>query len=589
MCRKMSPVPQNAVISSRRLLMALFRPVLTWQSGLASRRAHGWHPRSKSGVVLSSLLVLGACESDKCQSDCEREDAPARRSDAAPLSSVEPGEHSPSSDTEDEAGTTDSTPFFCRDDVDCAATPLAACSLQLGQCVRCTIDQHCSTEKPHCAVRASDELNRCVECQTSSECPSGLCRDDVCLACNPENNQGCPEGVCAEMNGLPPQCVQCATDEDCPTGLCLDHACKTCDVRTNAGCNDGTVCLPRSEVEPQVELDSSVTSTDAGQLIKAQVSATADGMCVECAASRPCADPNRPVCLNNACVTCDPAATTDNGCSPATPFCLQGDPPLDAGAGDEPNANRCVECLDASDCQAAACVDNVCQPCDPDTHEGCGDGGVCLPRADEQTAGPIAYVCAECGADKLCDANKQCGADGRCHECLESSDCKLADKPFCQPDGECGACTKDEQCPAKAPHCSVTTGECVACTKDEHCSEASSGSVCYSARHICVECTETNFDACNGNPCHVLPGRNQYTCFGEDDLPAELDGGVSTECKRCTQNEDCDAITECVALSDVDLRCLPPATTAADRTDCTMLEATDLEGQTGDYCVPFGC
>jgi hypothetical protein len=359
---------------------------------------------AKSCGVLCVSLTLLACAPDVCSGDCalttDTLDT-AGRDAASQTTATSQGANVP------DASVLGPELFSCRSDVDCVATPFPACSQHLRQCVGCTSDLHCDAQKPHCAVLASDELNKCVECQSGVECASGLCMEDTCLECDPESNAGCVTGTCTE--GEAPHCVACVDDDDCTSGLCIANQCRTCDVRSNEGCAEDRICVPLLETQTGSELDAGADASPNSRPDTQQ----SDGVCVECAPTKPCAVPALPRCLNNTCVACEPNAVTNNGCPQTAPFCLQDTAIVDAGPKPD-TANRCVECLASSDCNDAQCVDHTCQPCNPDTNAGCEGDDVCAPRESGNVSAAVAYVCLECNNEKACDVG-YCGQDGRCH------------------------------------------------------------------------------------------------------------------------------------------------------------------------------
>lgn len=561
--------PRNA--PSRRRVSCTPKPFTTERNKAAAKHVSSSPLGSLAAWAPSVALavLLSACSSNECERDCADSDEPPSRTaevkaDAGPSSNTTGDKTSATSIDFNDAAAVAPEVYSCRDDGDCVATGFSACSQQLNQCVVCTKDAHCNGERTHCFVAASDEQNHCVECLSGAECASGLCIDALCVACNPENNHGCNDATCVISDSGSPRCVECDDDQDCGAGVCVDNQCLTCDINDNRGCTSGTYCLDWWELD-------GTQQADAGSLDTA-TSSEHGVVCVECGESKPCADPARPVCSNNACVACDPSARNDNGCQSAVPFCL---PALNDSGG---LASRCVECIDSNDCQNAQCVDNACHPCDPHTHAGCEKSDICEPL--EGTTG-LTYACVQCNALNPCQNGEHCGDDGRCYECLASSDCSDATKPACLPDGMCGPCNHDSQCDAeKAPYCSL--GLCFACTKDEHCADSNTGPVCFTATHQCVECTESNLYACGGNPCDIFTNRCHTDTSSED-------GGQTAECRRCTHTEDCDALTECAVLAETNLRCVPLASTALERDDCKLTELEGSDGVTREYCVPSGC
>ena len=212
----------------------------------------------------------------------------------------------------------------------------------------------------------------------------------------------------------------------------------------------------------------------------------------ECTATgtRTCADPAKPICLDNLCVGCK----DDVDCSDQQkPICS--------------NAKTCVSCKDAI---ANACATHLATPVCATTGAMAGACVVCDSNMDCKGQTPICSTisttlntCIACGAaggDTACmTANKMLpvcvttGAQaGACVECGKDADCSTdPNKPFCSSTGTCVGCDKatvPNVCAARTtgkPAC-APSGACVQCVMNVDC--ANTSPVCM-AGNTCGPCS----------------------------------------------------------------------------------------------------
>ena len=283
----------------------------------------------------------------------------------------------------------------------------------------------------------------------------------------------------------------CGSDIDCPASapLCLDFQC--------AKCKSNAVCAVRA---------------DGGS--GAGVCDPTSGRCVVCAKSSDCtADPSKPVCLANQCVTCSSAASECRVKNASAPVC-------------DSTSGRCVGCLTNDNCTAGS---------------GRADGGV--------------------------DAGGDGGADGvgagfcylstnQCVECLADADCKDPSKPICGSQKACVACgtpgVSVNSCANKnatLPVCKPDTGACVQCAASTDCRGDAGLGVCNPTTNTCVECNDgSNCTAdparafCQANACVGCQTAGADACTGAKPVCAN-NGTLAGQCVECAANSDCKVAT----------------------------------------------
>lgn len=233
----------------------------------------------------------------------------------------------------------DSTRFECRARVaeDCRGTDKP--HFVAGECVACTIDDHC--EDGYCSA------NVCGECKTSAEC-RGMPSTPICnTSMSPSRCvAGCASDTqCAGQPGTPfcdstrGVCVACKADNSCPASapLCVDGACKPC--------------------------------TEAGNQADQKCAARASGGGPFCIRGGPSDRKGR-------CGACDPAdgsgrqrGCMNEFCSPSTASCIACDVASDQGCMDDNGAKECV--VRAGESTPS------CNACDPAAPNSCPAGSSC--------------------------------------------------------------------------------------------------------------------------------------------------------------------------------------------------------------------
>jgi hypothetical protein len=215
-------------------------------------------------------------------------------------------------------------------------------------------------------------------------------------------------------------------------------------------------------------------------------------------------------------------------------------------------------------------------------------------------ASAVVFLLAACGDDGVpIDAGPDTGADGATDSSVDATDSAVdagpcgmectGDTPFCDEDaGMCVACLMDSDCTElDAPECDTTTGTCGACTGMDACTGRTGTEVCAmsgDSAGSCVECTETNVDACTmDHPCNPLTN----ACSAFEAMSAG-------PCEACDTDANCSvADSRCIALDFMGTaqggRCLPlqdgglcptrPYTTVLSRpslSDSTMVDVCGI-------------
>ncbi|HEY1089384.1 MAG TPA: hypothetical protein VGE37_16900, partial [Archangium sp.] len=337
----------------------------------------------------------------------------------------------------------------CTTEQDCTNPAAQKCDQEVGLCVACVVDEHCS-EGFVCANGACE-----AGCRTDTDrCPTGFCKAGVgCVSCVVDSQCGAGQ-VCAN-NSCVPGCS--AQNPTCPSGLVCDASLGRCvECVNNAQCPNAplTVCDP-------------TTST-----------------CVQCAANSDCTNPLRPVCdpATNTCVTC-----LSNADCPNNGVC---------------NMNRCVQCLSDAQCGGLTprcnLTSNTCVACLPGATDNCPTGqycrpdfrceqgcktgmdcpsGVCLPNhncqgctSDSQCA--AGNVCNNGTCVGACSATTPCGSGQTC--CNGRCEALANDRDNC---GACGrACNGSDACCNGTCNSTTTLTNCgacgVTCGADQFCDGA---------------------------------------------------------------------------------------------------------------------
>jgi hypothetical protein len=247
------------------------------------------------------------------------------------------------------------------------------------------------------------------------------------------------------------------------------------------------------------------------------------GACVECTEASHC-DGDTPACdpETHRCVAC----AEDSDCSDAAaPACA-----LDT--------NTCVACTDDDDC-----TDPAAPACDTDTHScvACTDDADCTDAAAPVCdAGSL--TCVGCTGPEDCDeATPVCRASTQtCVQCTADVHC-TGDTPRCDiTDSACVQCLGDDDCqdPA-APRCNLTAKTCLPCELDSDCDSLTGLGVCDASDGdgVCVECTGTDFDACDG------------VCDSRDRTCTSRPAGALGLCEECVSDAECRDGMLCIPMS----------------------------------------
>ena len=117
----------------------------------------------------------------------------------------------------------------------------------------------------------------------------------------------------------------------------------------------------------------------------------------------------------------------------------------------------------------------------------------------------------------------------QCVQCIDDAYCTGG---YCGSQDTCVRCTANDHCGFDAPFCDPSIGDCTTCRSDEHCARFEDAPAC--SRDECVECTGTNYTACEG-VCDSLA----QTCTN---LPA----GSAGACDECVSDAQCGEGMKCV-------------------------------------------
>jgi hypothetical protein len=266
------------------------------------------------------------------------------------------------------------------------------CDPGLG-CVECSTNTQCAAGALKFCVRGE-----CEQCNVGTDCPGAAqaCqpRDHTCKASCTDGGANCGQRICDTATGA---CVGCQSNTDC-----TDSNSKFCDPVTKQCVR----CLANADCTGAAKFCHPTELT-----------------CVECLTHSACpkADGGAPTVCDPATFRCRGGCFGNGDCSGATPTCNLAT--LQCGCTSNPDcannpaakfcspAGSCVECVQASDCNADAgllqCSNNRCVGC--------------LQKSD-------------CTADPLLD---ECNvATGKCVECLDDTQCTQNPKRTCS-NGTC--------------------------------------------------------------------------------------------------------------------------------------------------------
>ena len=411
----------------------------------------------------------------------------------------------------------DSTCVECDDNGDCS-DPTPACRLFDNTCVECNYNGDCSSGE---VCRSSD--NVCVECLRHGHCTGQsepFCSDNVCVEC--VNDDPCPSGKHCQQNTCVP-IMDCYEDDGafgCPSEkVCRvmpDSSYRCVECRDTSDCSYGEVCRLSSDHD----------------------STWSDSICVECLGHRDCSI-LRPVCvippysrptlgtvsqcfpdeasflgdisgsdfcgdgkyLNAAC-ECAPDFNTcveclnNAHCSDLTPLCLESD-------------NTCVECFDHGDCLDPTPVcrfsDNTCVECSANDDCSYPTPACVIPPYSLPTLGNV----LQCFPDEAYFLGYISGSDF----CGEGRYLNAACK--CAPDfNTCVECLNNAHCSDLTPLCLESDNICVECFDYDDCS---TGEICRSSDHVCVEWCDNDGDCLDPTPVCRLSDHTCVECLGHSD------------------------------------------------------------------------
>jgi hypothetical protein len=155
----------------------------------------------------------------------------------------------------------------------------------------------------------------------------------------------------------------------------------------------------------------------------------------------------------------------------------------------------------AEDTGPAKCeVDEDCPfsslHCDPDTKQcvPCLVDLHCAAHSQTPRCDVAHHTCVECNADKECGSDGRCDANRCLRRCFDADDCAF-ETPACNPTRNVCTCTSSSCGSTERPRCETTIGICVQCVGDGDCK---------GDRHRCVrgECVDCTVDAdCAGKRC----------------------------------------------------------------------------------------
>jgi hypothetical protein len=394
------------------------------------------------------------------------------------------------------------------------------------------------------------------------------------LACSEESTM-CRDGF-SRVDG---ECVPTdagTLDAMLPDAQPTDAALDAADAAADATMTDADL--------PDAQTDDAGRPADAGPDAgpcggactgTAPVCDPATGTCVECTDASHC-DGDTPACdtASNTCVAC----TDDTDCTdPAAPAC-------------DTDTHSCVACTDDADCTDAAAP--VCDAGSLTCVECTGPEDCTDPTPVCQAS---TQACVECTDDVHCpDEIPRCDVtDTTCVECLGDADCTDAAAPRCDPAAQaCVQCLTDADCtdPA-APRCDPDSHACLPCELDSDCDSLTGLGVCDASGGdgVCVECTGTDFDACDG------------VCDSRDRTCTSLAPESAGPCEPCVSDAQCEMGQLCVEMTfegtDVGAFCLwREDYSGAGGPDGSCLlngrpyindtPATSLGGVSADICKP---
>jgi hypothetical protein len=224
-----------------------------------------------------------------------------------------------------------------------------------------------------CSAGFCSAVGTCVECNTGSQCLSGVCAANACAAASCTDGVSNGDETDTDCGGLAcPACANdggCLLDADCTSGFCSPTT-STC---TTPACNDGF-------------LNGTESDTDCGGSCGATCSAgQACGIAADCATS---------VCASNVCQAATCSDTVKNGTE--TDVDCGGSCVVDCAPGQA--------CGTGADCTSGVCTGGLCQA------PSCSDTLQNGTETDVDCGGSCGATCA---VGKVCSGAGDC-ASGAC-------------------------------------------------------------------------------------------------------------------------------------------------------------------------------
>lgn len=418
------------------------------------------------------------------------------------------------------------------------------CHPDLGVCVECFEDGHCSAPEHLCRKRLDPRGNACVGCASGADCPSGACVEEVCVACERGSNVGCDDSapLCVtDLDGVP-ACVECAEDSDCsdPARPVCDRQAQACVLCLTDGssCHGGQRCVVEGR-------------NDAAESSR---------RCVECTPET-AADDCRldvPYCVAEQCSVCDPESGA--GCDEEHPYCrLSSELTADSGAFETAvlvdaavSASNavCVQCRTSDDCSdGAQCASGECVECTRDSDCTSAEASACDVALHQCVPCSVSEQCEHVDGAKVCHGAEGDAGSARCVECdaTDPSACNAGDDV-------CITVPSDEQFTCSGRK-SGQVGFCGECAADADCSRG----------QRCVELAAPS--AQTGHYCVYLAGQQGAppSCADASARPfiravetTSVDGAFGTYCtldttscdvfgrfkQACTSDAQCGSITD---------------------------------------------
>lgn len=314
----------------------------------------------------------------------------------------------------------------CAPDEVCDATLLVCVrDVDAGVNVSCSTSAECHVDKPHCEL----DTGRCVQCIGHGDCPSGRC-DPFTFTCL---SAGCSSGAdCQAELGRPycaadGSCVECRTSSDCPS---IGGQRRTCDL----GIRQCVANPCREDADCAADATGRVCEAEGGRCVEClrdehcpSGRCRADvNLCFECLGDDDCDATQGETCnldTNTCAVTgcgTDASCAGPDRCDIQTRQCV-------ACLGDDDCAfggicdDACVApdtCVADSDCPwPAVCADGSCAGCRDDA--GCADGQTC--QGGTCVEPDTCTTSAECGPGRTCQSGA-CADAGCTPDAFEPND-----------------------------------------------------------------------------------------------------------------------------------------------------------------------